>query len=104
MWTDDMTKKLVLAWFNGRYALANNGEDAFYVGIGRKKFLQQLNAFLGSAGLPEWTIRTPMYNEWFIPQVMKVAKEDDDSRSWKLRQRTSLTAYKNLLKRLYHAA
>jgi len=76
-------KTIVSAWFHAHYQLTG---PLAAEAVGRRTLLGEINAFLTSLNLPTWTAQSPLYQDWFIPTIMK-QKDDKHGRSWLLYRR-----------------
>lgn len=90
---DDVTimKRIVKSWFRGSFSVVVNSRKKKSVyQTDRAAFLSDhLNPFLVSLGASAWNVNTPLYVDWFIPQVLQL---EPSMQQWSLIRYTSVTA------------
>jgi len=68
----------------------------------RNQFLEQeINPFLHSVGFAEWNFKSPLYNDWFLGEIMK---QDDAQRrrasAWRFIRKISKSELRQRLEQL----
>jgi len=84
---DTITQEWIEVWFTGNFQLVrgigaaqNTGEaiaNSAPIIYSRNKFLkEEVNPFLRALGLSPWHVRTPLYKDWFLRNVMKQSEKE----------------------------